>query len=316
MSKEVFVTYSWDNREHQEKVISFCNYLRENGFNAEMDRSLSQKETAIDFTKMMYQGMLDYKKVVIVLSTGYKEKADKFTGGVGKEYELMIKDIDDNPQKYILVTFEGRHNGIYPLGFKSRDTIDLTKKEEQQNLFSKLKDEQIYQFSKIADSKPDIIKVDIPSSIFRNEKNAIEITGITCKIENSNQYALLYKNIRLEGLVGIRNFGNSVLNDYSIEVNLPLDFAEFPYEGRIDSENICYTFNSSQKIFPTQTIETARFRFLINYLKAEKAFNSEIKIKVFSESGLVEQSYKMMDLVKENSYQGIRPITIDKFYRD
>ena len=36
--KEVFVTYSWDNEEHNDKVIAFTNELRDQGFEAEMDR--------------------------------------------------------------------------------------------------------------------------------------------------------------------------------------------------------------------------------------------------------------------------------------
>ena len=66
---------------------------------------------------MMHKAMTDYYKVIIVLSKGYKEKADNFKSGVGQEYQLIINDIIENTTKYILVSFEGIPNDIKPLNF-------------------------------------------------------------------------------------------------------------------------------------------------------------------------------------------------------
>jgi len=79
--KEIFITYRWKGKEHINQVLSFVNYLREEGYQAEVDQMLSQKQTSIDFMKMMHKGINDYQKVIIVLSKGYKERADKFEGG-------------------------------------------------------------------------------------------------------------------------------------------------------------------------------------------------------------------------------------------
>jgi len=81
--KDLFVTYSWDSQLHNDRVIAFVNHLRNQGFAAEMDRMLMQQESAIDFSKMMHRIMTDYRKVIVVLSEGYKQKAEQFTGGVG-----------------------------------------------------------------------------------------------------------------------------------------------------------------------------------------------------------------------------------------
>ena len=81
-------------------------FLRENGFNAVIDKLIAQKETAADFSKMMHQAFTEYDKVLVVLSKGYKEKAETFQGGVGTEYSLLIKDIESNVTKYILGSFE------------------------------------------------------------------------------------------------------------------------------------------------------------------------------------------------------------------
>ena len=124
---EVFVSYSWDSEDHNQKVLAFTNHLRENGFEAQLDRMLSQEETAINFIKMMHKAMSEHPKVIVVLSKGYKEKAETFKGGVGEEYGILLNDISGNPNKYILVSFEERSDAIIPLGLKGRDIVDLSK---------------------------------------------------------------------------------------------------------------------------------------------------------------------------------------------
>ncbi|MCZ8514340.1 TIR domain-containing protein [Paenibacillus filicis] len=137
----IFVTYSRDSEEHIEFVNSFTELLNENGFNARNDISLVKEETAISFPQMMYKNIIHSDKVIVVLSAGYKEKADNFTGGVSFEFELIIKDIDDNPLKYVLVCRDERTVDITPLFFKDRDILSL--REEQlsnyKNLFEKLR---------------------------------------------------------------------------------------------------------------------------------------------------------------------------------
>lgn len=157
---EVFISYSWDDKMHEDMVLSFTNFLRENGFDAEIDKMLSQKETAINFMKMMHQKMNDAQKVIIVLSKGYKTKADTFKGGVGKEYSLIINDIESNDRKYLLVSFNGIENEIVPFGFGSREVIDLSKDKENgyEKLFSKLTDNELYQFSPVAKEKKTVTR--------------------------------------------------------------------------------------------------------------------------------------------------------------
>lgn len=169
-AKEVFITYSWDNDEHCERIMSFTNFLRQRGFNAEIDRMLIQQESAIDFKKMMHRAMTDYKKVIVVLSKGYKEKAEAFRGGVGNEYTLILNDIETNKNKYILVSLDGINDDIAPLFFKGREIIDLSDNtnKEQEKLFAKLQDIKEYQFAEVASSKPIIKQKTISNFIIRN----------------------------------------------------------------------------------------------------------------------------------------------------
>lgn len=151
---EVFISYSWDNEEHENKVVSFTTYLRGKGFDARMDKMISQEQTATNFTTMMHKAMFEHQKIIIILSQGYKRKADSFSGGVGKEYELLLNDIEKNPKKYILVSFEGRALDLIPFGLQGRDIIDLSSEDNDEKLFRKLTGQDEYVFPEVAPEKP------------------------------------------------------------------------------------------------------------------------------------------------------------------
>lgn len=155
----VFLSYCWESEEHKSKTLSFCVFLRENGFNCEIDRSLSQKETSINFNSMMINSINHAKKVIIILSNGYKTKAENKQGGVSIEYEIILKDIDINKTKYILVSFSKFSNSIIPEGFINREIIDLSDSENFNILFSKLKDEPIVDIGNISTKQPKIKKI-------------------------------------------------------------------------------------------------------------------------------------------------------------
>lgn len=161
-STSVFVSYSWDGIEYKEKVISFVEFLRNNGFEADMDIKLMQDETAIDFNRLMHKGILSYDKVVVLLSKNYKIKAENFEGGVGKEYRFIINDIDKNPKKYVFTSFKPITseviNEIVPIEFLGREIVDLSKDESNnfEVLFSKLTDVKMYKFSDVAKNTPTV----------------------------------------------------------------------------------------------------------------------------------------------------------------
>jgi len=159
-STSVFISYSWDGSDYKEKVISFVEYLRNNGFEADLDIKLMQDETAIDFNRLMHKGILKYDKVLIILSENYKRKAEAFEGGVGKEYRFISNDIEKNPKKYVFTTFKSITseiiNEIVPMEFKGREIVDLVKDEANnfETLFSKLTDTKLYKFSEVAKNTP------------------------------------------------------------------------------------------------------------------------------------------------------------------
>ena len=72
---ELFVTYSWINDKPDENAKNLVVALREKGYNAVCDELLKQSKTAPDLNEMMAVGF-QAKKVIVVLSEKYKEKAD------------------------------------------------------------------------------------------------------------------------------------------------------------------------------------------------------------------------------------------------
>jgi DNA polymerase II small subunit/DNA polymerase delta subunit B len=169
---KIFVTYCWTDKEgnfdeeHQKKVRAFVDLLSDyQDFDATFDLYENQASTATNFIRMMYENITKSKKVIIVLSEGYQLKADDFKGGVGVEYQGIMNDIQQNHRKYILVSFDKRSGEIYPFGLQGRDTVllkngDLESNENEDNkniLFSKLKDEAIYE-RPVHGSKTAIVK--------------------------------------------------------------------------------------------------------------------------------------------------------------
>ncbi|MEL6694796.1 MAG: SEFIR domain-containing protein [Bacteroidota bacterium] len=136
----VFISYSHDSEPHKKNIRRLYKKLRENaGVKADFDETLRQDETALNFDELSVKIATQYDKVIVVLSEGYKLKADNFKGGVGDELRVIISDIKVSPQKYILVTFEKLRPGIFPAALSGRDCLNLTKPGNMNLLINKLR---------------------------------------------------------------------------------------------------------------------------------------------------------------------------------
>ena len=126
----IFVSYCWENEEHKKKVESFTNMLRNMGFEADMDLFLLHNYPDLD--EMMTVG-LQKDKVIVVLSESYKNKADNRVGGVWKEFKMIADKLEENPTKFIFVSFDAvttdLKNKISPQRIGSRWIVDLEKDE-------------------------------------------------------------------------------------------------------------------------------------------------------------------------------------------
>lgn len=309
--KDVFVTYSWDDEEHNDKVISFTNFLRDNGFEAEVDKLMSQRESATDFNKMMHQAMTDYKKVIVVLSKGYKEKAIAFKGGVGNEYNLIIKDIQQSKNKYILVSFDKISDDIIPLLFQGRQIIDLSIKENMNELFSKLMGEQIIEFSEVGKNKPNIAKKVIPP--FEIKEKNVEIVNLIPRFDSAIQSEKLLTKIEYELSVELKNETGETFEDYNLEVHYPKNSTEYNVDGKIENHYKIVIYENNPKIFSKQSKSVHLHRILIRNYTAEEILENYLIVKVFSKNGVVEKEFNLSEILKFNSDYGNENLTIDKF---
>jgi tetratricopeptide (TPR) repeat protein len=124
---KIFVTYSWIDEKPDDNALKLVYALIKKGYDVVCDVLLRQKETAINFNKMMAEHLQKSDKVIVVLSEKYKEKADSFEGGVGVEYKYILRDIEEKTQKYILVTFDDNRDKVTPDSLLGRDTLILDK---------------------------------------------------------------------------------------------------------------------------------------------------------------------------------------------
>lgn len=128
--KKVFISYSWTSDEHVEKVINLAKYLVLNGIDTIIDKwDLKAGNDKYQFMeKMVNDDSVD--KVLMILDSGYKEKADKRIGGVGVETQIISSPLYEHNEKskFLPVSFEKDNNGdpYLPAFVSSRLYIDLS----------------------------------------------------------------------------------------------------------------------------------------------------------------------------------------------
>ncbi|MBH1959121.1 MAG: TIR domain-containing protein [Flavobacteriia bacterium] len=163
--RTVFVTYAWEDEEYNSQIVSFVNFLRENGFDASMDKKKSQEAVSVNFNQMMVEGIQNSSKVIVVLSEKYKQKADKFEGGVATELKIILEDMKKNINKYIFVSFgKSNRDDVIPTALLGTDVLDLKKDQDDNefnSLFAKIKEENIIEFSEVSDDEIQVKKVEI-----------------------------------------------------------------------------------------------------------------------------------------------------------
>jgi len=296
---KIFVSYSWEPG-HKETVLSFVDHLRQSGFDAEIDELLLQKNTALDFVKMMHQAMVSYDKIIIVLSKSYKEKAEEFKGGVGEEYSLIIKDIQSYPQKYILVSFDGIRDDIVPLGLKAREIVDTQSKDWQTKLFAKLLDAPLIQFAPVGSSLPKIEPlVPSPFEPLMKRKNALEVVRIHAKEISGGwrQYGL-YRSVYNVCEVEVKNGGDETVTDVVVEWTVPKTMFEkqrnkdVPYDQYDDVITLSFPV---KKMYPDQKVKTPSVTVCISNQTIEEMVDAHFSVRVFSDGGTAEKQIPIKD---------------------
>ncbi|MBI3089557.1 MAG: TIR domain-containing protein [Candidatus Tectomicrobia bacterium] len=139
---KLFISYSWSSPDHEQWVADFATELRESGVDVILDKwDLREGHDAIAFMEKMVTDP-EVKKVVIVSDRIYAAKADGRAGGVGKETQIISKEVYEKQtqDKFVAVVREKDEEGkpYLPTYYKSRIHIDLSEPETYGANFERL----------------------------------------------------------------------------------------------------------------------------------------------------------------------------------
>lgn len=140
----VFISYSWENEDHNKRVKLFVELLRENNIYVLFDRDMPLGERITDFMELIDKS--DY--VLFICTPTYKEKSDKGVGGVKYEKNIITAKLYENrnEKNFIPILFSGTWNTSLPIWAKGKLGIDYTKEfdKEFQRLLDHLKEDNLH----------------------------------------------------------------------------------------------------------------------------------------------------------------------------
>jgi hypothetical protein len=120
---KVFISYSWDDKEHEEWVLKLAKELRSNnGIDVILDKW--DMKLGKPLTHFMAHAVTDSDRVICVMTPNYKKKTENLDGGVGVEYSIITAEIqkDIKTEKFIPLFRSGEDVPVFLAG---RDYIDM-----------------------------------------------------------------------------------------------------------------------------------------------------------------------------------------------
>jgi TIR domain len=139
---KLFVSYSWSNPEHEQWVLDLATALCESGVDVILDKwHLREGQDTISFMEQMVTNP-EINKVALISDEKYAKKADIRAGGVGKEAQIISKEVYDrqDQNKFVAIIPEKDENGkaFLPVYYKSRLYIDLSEVDTYSDNYEKL----------------------------------------------------------------------------------------------------------------------------------------------------------------------------------
>jgi hypothetical protein len=130
---KTFISYCWTSTQHEQWVIDLATQLRESGVDVILDKwDLREGQDSIAFMEKMVTDP-SVRKVVMVFDRGYADKADKRSGGVGTETQIISSEVYDKVEqtKFVGVASELDADGkpFRPAYYKARIYIDLSSED-------------------------------------------------------------------------------------------------------------------------------------------------------------------------------------------
>jgi hypothetical protein len=127
---KLFVSYSWSNPDHEQRVLRFAEDLVSQGIDVILDKwHLQPGHDANAFMESMVTDP-SVTKVIMVCDEGYAAKSDRRTGGAGTEAQIITPEIyaQAKQDKFAAVVFDRDSDGkaFLPTYYQSRIYFDLS----------------------------------------------------------------------------------------------------------------------------------------------------------------------------------------------
>jgi len=122
---KVFISYSWESKEHSDWVKSLADKLLVDGIEAIIDSyDVSPGDR---LPKFMESSIRDSDYVIIICTEEYKRKANNREKGVGYESHIISAELynNHNDRKFIPVIRQGDFNSALPTYLDGKLAIDL-----------------------------------------------------------------------------------------------------------------------------------------------------------------------------------------------
>lgn len=138
MTPTAFISYSWDDKAHQDWVKSLAMKLRENGVESILDKWHAVPGDQLP--EFMENAIKNNDFVLMVCTPNYKKKSDARTGGVGYEGDIITGEVfvKRNQRKFIPVLAKGKWVESAPTWLTGKYYIDLSDKDLTSDNFSQL----------------------------------------------------------------------------------------------------------------------------------------------------------------------------------
>lgn len=121
----VFISYSWDDEQHKDWVLSLATRLRQDGIDVRLDRW--ELRLGKDRTLFMERAIAESDYVLLICTPTYADKANKRERGVGWEALIITGALAEviDQHKFIPVLRSGDWNISVPGWMKTRLGVDL-----------------------------------------------------------------------------------------------------------------------------------------------------------------------------------------------
>ncbi len=129
-SPKVFISYSWTSKEHRKWVEDLAIRLASDGVHVVVDFwDLREGQDKYAFMEQMITDT-SIHRVLILMDSRYKEKADARRAGVGSESQIMSSELygKADQRKFVPIVVERNGNGepFVPVYLNTRIYIDLS----------------------------------------------------------------------------------------------------------------------------------------------------------------------------------------------